>query len=99
MQGCSCDATVIEGGKRNGLKENAVRISASDIPPSRAFACQSQCRRMVAHAEIFLLKSDVYHTPDKDGSDLRMHCAVARATMFSRCTGAQFGGEIGNGGC
>ncbi|CAK0783462.1 hypothetical protein CVIRNUC_006661 [Coccomyxa viridis] len=48
--GCSCDATVIEGGKRNGLKENAIRI-------------------------------------------------IARATMFSRCTGSQFGGDISNGGC
>ena len=33
VQGCSCDATVIEGGKRNGIKENAIRISASDVPP------------------------------------------------------------------
>ena len=37
VQGCSCDATVIEGGKRNGIKENAIRISASHtVPPFTA---------------------------------------------------------------
>ena len=98
VQGCSCDATVIEGGKRNGLKENAIRISESDTPFSTS--CLPIIAQLKAYLRLALLKTGDYHISEGwDGSDLRMHLAVARATMFSRCTGSQFGGDIGNGGC
>lgn len=55
VQGCSCDATVIEGGKRNGLKENAIRISESKTPLSDS--CLPILVQIMAHTRLALFRS------------------------------------------
>ena len=78
--------------------KKTLSASVRHVSPFQSL-CLPSTVQITAHAEVVLLSSGAYRRSDRDGSDLHMHLAVARATMFSRCTSGQFGGDIGNGGC
>ena len=81
-----------ERHQRERHPHQCVRYPPVNILPASHSADEGPCS--TSPAQLWY-----YHKLDRDGSHLCMHHAVARATMFSRCTGAQFGGDVSNGGC
>ena len=62
-------------------------------------SCLQVTVQIKARAHVALLRSVPIAVQAGMALTCTMCLAVARATIFSRCSGAQFGGEISNGGC